>query len=258
MNKKFGNSLLYVLLAFTILIGCASTVPLPDNAKLEDSQKVNLRVSEFVLGAGDTVEFAVYRQDDLKRTVKIDTSGKVMFPLIGDIQVTGKSIFTLRDELKERYSVYLVNPQVMVTVTAISSKKFMVLGEVNSPGVFTIDTDLTITEAIAKAGGMTHDAKESKVILIRRGKEKPELLSFSFKDIWEKGDFTRDVTLRPGDIVYASTKTIADVGRFMQYISQIIGPIVTIESGIVLWPQVLDTLKHGESTSTQSFAVPIQ
>ncbi|MGA2527097.1 MAG: polysaccharide biosynthesis/export family protein [Smithellaceae bacterium] len=256
MNKKFGRSLLYVLLASIVLIGCASTKPLPDNAKLDDSKKVDLHISEFVLGAGDTVEIAVFRQDDLKRSVKIDTSGKVMFPLIGDIQVAGKGIFTLRDELKERYSVYLVNPQITVTVTAISSKKFMVLGEVSTPGVFTIDTDLTIIEAIAKAGGMTHDAKENKVIVIRRGKEKPELLSFSFKDVWEKGDVTGNVTLQPGDIVYVSTKTIADMGRFMQYIGQIISPIVSIESGIVLWPQVVDVLQGKQSTT--SFSVPIQ
>jgi polysaccharide biosynthesis/export protein len=256
MNKKFGRSLLYVLLASIVLIGCASTGPLPENAKPEDLKNVNLRASEFVLGAGDMVEFAVYRQEDLKRSVKIDTSGKVMFPLIGDIQVAGKSIFTLRDELKERYSVYLVNPQITVTVIAISSKKFMVLGEVNTPGVFTIDTDLTIIEAIAKAGGMTQDAKENKVIVIRRGKEKPELLSFSFKDIWEKGDVTRDVTMRPGDIVYVSTKTIADVSRFMQHIGQIISPIVSLEGGIVLWPQVMDVVQ-GKKPST-SFSVPIQ
>jgi len=256
MNKKFGCSLLYMLLASIILIGCASTGPLPDNAKLEDSKKVNLRISEFVLGVGDTVEIVVFRQDDLKRSVKIDTSGKTMFHLIGDIQVAGKSIFTLRDELKKRYSVYLVNPQITVTVTSIASKKFMVLGEVNTPGVFTIDTDLTIIEAIAKAGGMTHDAKENKVIVIRRGKEEPELLSFSFKDVWKKGDVTGNLMLRPGDIVYVSTKPIADMGRFMQYIGQIISPIVSLESGIVLWPQVMDVLQGKQSTT--SFSVPIQ
>jgi polysaccharide export outer membrane protein len=256
MKNKFGRSLLYVLSASIVLIGCASTGPLSENAKLEDLKEVNLRTSEFVLGAGDTVAFAVYRQDDLARSVKIDTSGKVMFPLIGDIQVAGKSIFTLRDELKERYSVYLVNPQIIVTVTAISSKKFLVLGEVNSPGVFTIDTDLTIIEAIARAGGMTQYAKENKVIVIRRGKEKPELLSFCFNDVWGKGDVTRDVTVRPGDIVYASTKTIVDVGRFMQYIGQIISPIVSLESGIVLWPQMVDVLRGTKATTT--FSVPIQ
>ena len=256
MNRKWGRSFLYVLLASIVLIGCASTGPLPENAKPEDPKEVNLRASEFVLGAGDTVEFAVYRQDNLNRSVKIDTSGKVMFPLIGDIQVAGKNIFTLRDELKERYSVYLVNPQITVTVTAISSKKFMVLGEVNSPGVFTLDTDLTIVEAIAKAGGMTQAAKENKVIVIRRGREKPELLSFNFKDVWEKGDVTRDVTLRPGDIVYASTRAIVDVGRFMQNIAQIISPIIMLEGGIALWPQVLDAVRG--MSGGASVSVPIQ
>ena len=62
MNKKFCRSLLHVLLASIVLIGCASTGPLLDNAKLEDTTKVNLRISEFVLGAGDTVEFAVFQR----------------------------------------------------------------------------------------------------------------------------------------------------------------------------------------------------
>ena len=256
MNRKWGRSFLYVFLTSTLLMGCASTGPLPENAKPEDLPEVSLNSSDFILGAGDTVEFVVYRQDDLKRSVKIDTSGKVMFPLIGDIQVAGRSIFTLRDELKERYSVYLVNPQITVTVTAISSKKFMVLGEVNSPGIFTMDTDLTIVEAIANAAGLTKDAKQNHVIVIRRGKEKPEFFSFDFKNVWKKGDVARDFTLRPGDIVYVTTKTIADVSRFMQYIGQIIMPIVGLEGGVALWPQVVDALR-GKSTGT-SVAVPIQ
>ena len=245
-----------MLLVSIVLIGCASTKTLPENAKTEGFEKTDLRVTEFVLGVGDSVEFAVYQHDELKRSVKIDTSGKVMFPLIGDIQVAGKNIFTLRDELKEHYSVYLVDPQITVTVTATSSKKFMVLGEVNSPGVFTIDTNLTIIEAIAQAGGMTNEAKQNKVIVIRRGKEKTELLSFNFKDVWDKGDTARDVMLRPGDIVYVSTKTIVNAARFMQYIAQIISPIISLESGIVLWPQMIDAL-HGISPGTGT-SIPIQ
>jgi len=256
MIGKFGRSLLYLLLMFVVLIGCASTEPLPDNAKPEEFKKEDFRVSEFVIGVGDTVEFAVYRQDGLTKSVKIDSSGKVMFPLIGDVQVAGKSAFKLRDELKERFSVYLVNPQVTVTVTAISSKKFIVLGEVTTPGLYTLDADLTIIEAIAKAGGMTHHAQENKIIVIRRGKEKPELLSFSFGNIRKKGDFTGDVRMQSGDIVYVSTKAIADMARFMTYIGQIIQPIVSIESGTVLWPQVSDVIR-GVNPST-NFAVPLQ
>jgi len=256
MNRKFGRSLLYLLLVFVVLTGCASTEPMPDSAKPEEFKKEDFRVSEFVLGVGDTVEFSVYRQDDLKRSAKIDSSGKIMFPLIGDVQVAGKGVFKLRDELKERFSVYLVNPQVTVTVMAISSKKILVLGEVLNPGLYALDTDLTIIEAIARAGGMTFHAKENKVIVIRRGKGKPEILSFSLGDILKKGDITGDVSLQAGDIVYVSTKTIAEVARLMQYISQIIQPIVSLESGIVLWPQVEEVMRGVKSTT--NFAVPLQ
>jgi len=256
MNRKWGRDFLYVFLTFTLLMGCASTTPLPEAAKPDDLEKVDLRQPELVLGTGDVIEFAVYRQDDLKRSVKIDPSGKVMFPLIGDVQVSGKSIFALRDELKERYSVYFVNPQIMVTIAMLSSQKIMVLGEVNSPGIFTLDSDLTIVEAIAKAGGMTSAAKLDKVIVVRRGKEKPELLSFNFNDVLEKGDIAHDVSLRSGDIVYASTKAIVDAGRFMQYISQIISPITMLEGGIAIWPQVKDALKGGGSGT--SVSVPIR
>jgi len=253
MNMHFGRGLLQGLFAIILLTGCAATKPLPENVKLEDAKEAPLRVTDLVLGVGDTVEFSVYRQDDLKRSVRIDASGKVMFPLIGDIQVAGKNVFTLRDELKERYSVYLVNPQVFVTVTAVSSRKYMVLGEVANPGVFPLDTDLTIFEAIAKAGGMTRDAKQNKVTVIRRGKDKPELLSFSFKDVWVKGD---NVMLRPGDIIYASSTAIADMSRIMTYIGTIISPFIGLESGFVLWPQVLDVMK-GTKSNSATFSVPI-
>lgn len=256
MNRKWGYSFICVFLASAFLLGCASTTPLPETIKPDSLEKGDLRQPELILGTGDVIEFAVYRQDDLKKSVKIDPSGKIMFPLIGDIQVSGKSVFALRDELKERYSVYFVNPQIMVTIAMLSSQKIMVLGEVNSPGIFTLDSDLTIVEAIAKAGGMTSAAKLDKVIVVRRGKEKPELLSFNFNDVLEKGDIAHDVSLRSGDIVYASTKAIVDAGRFMQYISQIISPITMLEGGIAIWPQVKDALKGGGSGT--SVSVPIR
>jgi len=256
MNRKWGYSFICVFLASAFLLGCASTTPLPETIKPDSLEKGDLRQPELILGTGDVIEFAVYRQDDLKKSVKIDPSGKIMFPLIGDIQVSGKSVFALRDELKERYSVYFVNPQITVTVAMLSSQKIMVLGEVNSPGIFTLDSDFTIVEAIAKAGGMTSSAKPDQVTVVRRGREKAELLFFNFNDVLEKGNIAHDISLRSGDIVYASTKAIVDAGRFMQYIGQIISPITMLEGGIAIWPQVKDALKGGGSGT--SVSVPIR
>ncbi|MCC6345712.1 MAG: polysaccharide export protein [Nitrospirales bacterium] len=216
----------------------------------------NLKISEFILGNGDSIDISVYRQDDLKRTAKIDLSGRIMFPLIGDVQVSGKSIYTIREEMQERLAKYVVNPQVIISITAVQSQKVVLLGEVQTPGVYTLDYDLNISEAIARAGGLSDSAKSSSVLLLRRDGKKQATTAVDIKHILDSGDFSRDILLRNGDIVYVPKKTIANISWLMSNISQILSPLISTETGIVLWPQVKDVLQ-GKSPSTV-FSVPTQ
>jgi len=175
-------------------------------------------------------------------------------PLIGDVEVAGKGIFALRDELGERLSEYIVNPQVMVTVTSVGSYKILVLGEVMNPGVFVLDTDLSVMEAITRAGGATDDAKLKNVLLISRRGEKSETASLDLKKAFKLGDLSEDRALDNGDIVYVPAVTIANVSWYFSHLSRILSPIVNLESGIVLWPQVEKALR-GEDTET-GLAIP--
>ncbi len=252
--KKYKYSLLINIILFTaILAGCASTdVKREDDAEGkaaaagqgENIEKVkDVRVTEFILGVGDSVDITVYRHDDLKRSGKIDPSGKIMFPLIGDVQVAGRGIFTLRDELRERLSQYIVDPEVIITVTAVQSQKIIVLGEVNNPGVFTLDSDITVVEAISKAGGMSDDANLNNVLLIRREKDKPNIISLDLKNAFKGGDLSQNFAMQSGDIIYLPAAAIADVSWFFSHLSKILSPVVNLESGIVLWPQVKDVFR---------------
>ncbi len=255
--KKNNYYLLSILpLLISLLIGCASTGinTKDENAKKtggenpnENIEKIdNIKISEFILGIGDTIEISVYRQEDIQRTVRIDLSGRIMFPLIGDVEAANKSIFKLRDEIKERLSKYLIDPQVFVNVTTVQSQKIMVLGEVNSPGIFTLDSDFSVIEAISRAGGMTNDAKLNNVLLIRREQGKPTASALNLKKAFKEGDISQNVSLMNGDIIYLPAVTIANVSRYFSHISQIISPFVNLESGIVLWPQVRDVLQGKE------------
>ena len=254
--KKNNYYLLSILpLLISLLIGCASTgiktkEENTEKAEAKDqNEKIdNIKISEFILGIGDTIEISVYRQDDLRRIIKIDHSGRIMFPLIGDIQAAGIGIFKLRDEIKERLSKYLVDPQVVVDVSTVQSQKIMVLGEVNNPGVFTLDTDIGILESISKAGGMTRDAKIGNVLLIRKGQGKPVVMSLNLKKVLKEGDVSQNRMLQNGDIIYLPAVTIANVSRYFSHISQILSPFVNLESGIVLWPSVKDVLQGKEVT----------
>ena len=265
--KKNNYYLLSILpLLISLLIGCASTSinTKDENTKNtggenpnEHTEKIdNIKISEFILGVGDTIEISVYRQDDLKRIIKIDHSGRIMFPLIGDVQAAGIGIFKLRDEIKERLSKYLVDPQVVVDVSTVQSQKIMVLGEVNNPGVFALDTDMDILEALSKAGGMTKDAKIANVLLIRRGQGRPEVMSLNLKKVLKGGDISQNLILKNGDIAYLPAVTIANVSRYFSHISQILAPFVSFESGVVLWPMVKDVLQ-GKGT-VAPLSIPLQ
>ncbi|MBM4055023.1 MAG: hypothetical protein FJ264_10220 [Planctomycetes bacterium] len=247
------TSLFLLLIFFT---GCSSpgikTAAENTEAQEDQNEEIekpdNIQISQFIIGIGDSIDISVYRHDDLQRSVRVNNSGKIMFPLIGDVQAAGIGIFDLREELKERLSYYIVDPQVMVNVTGIQSKKAIVLGEVNSPGFFVLDTDISVIEAISRAGGATSNAKLGNVVLMRRAKEdKPKIYALNMNDVWKKGDVSQNMMLEHGDVVFVPRMVISNIARYFSYFQQIFSAIISFESGVILYPQARDVLTHGET-----------
>lgn len=241
--------------------GCAAQPPAqpaagasPAAAAPETVDKIQVR--EFILGNGDTVEISVFRQDELNRTVRLDATGTIMFPLVGDVRVSGKSVHAVRDELQRRLAPFVVNPQVMVNVTGVQSQKVLLLGEVRNPGVYSLDSDLTISEAVGRSGGLTDDAKDGAVLLVRRSSGKQEVTAVDVGKILKRGAVDGDVALGNGDIVYVPKKTIANVSWLMSHITTILSPIVMAETGIVLWPQMIDALEGGSAEDSPQISIP--
>jgi polysaccharide export outer membrane protein len=251
------NLLLLISLSIITFIvsACAST---PASVVVEEEKTTQKETTgepekkplDFILGAGDTIEIVVYRNDDLKRTLRVDHSGRIMFPLIGDVQVAGKTIFQLRDEMKERLSRYLVDPQITINVSTVQSQKIIILGEVNSPGILTLDSPIDILEAVARAGGLTADAKSQNILLIRKFQGKNAVASVNLKNIFGGGDPLQNIPLQGGDIVYVPRVFIADISWFFSHFGQVLSPLVNLESGIVLWPQVKDVFSGKEGATT--------
>jgi len=229
-------------IALLIIVGCATTTY--DKASESTfSETKELKVTEYILGAGDKVEISVYRHDELSKTFSISPSGRIMYPLIGDIQVAGLSIFLLRDNIRDALSKYIINPQVVVNVTSFQSQKVFVLGEVNNPGIFTMDTPMNVIEVIARAGGFTHDANKGSILLVRGELDNPELTCLDIKNFLKKGGRIQNVSLRKGDIVYVSTTTIANVSRFFRHLNTIIRPITELQRGIILGDEINDIVE---------------
>jgi polysaccharide export outer membrane protein len=244
--RKINNSYaaIFVLIIFVLLNGCSTIAPTSKStvgavSPASDEVPKEIKVNEFILGPGDKIEVLVYRNADLQRTIQIESSGKITYPLVGDIQAGGISIFQLRDKIKDGLSKYIIDPEVSVGVVAVLSQKVVVLGEVNNPGLFTLDISLTSIEALSKAGGFTINAKKKNVLLIRGGLKKPELIVLNIDKFFEEHDPIQNIALKNGDIIYVPATFIENVARFFDHLSRIISPIISGESGYYIGKQII-------------------
>lgn len=182
-------------------------------------------VEEFRLGNGDVLSISVYGEQDLSvEGLPVRTDGKISFPLIGDVQAKGRTVDELKEDITSRLLQYVREPRVAVIVRQFESLKYTMAGEVVKSGVYPLNTDVTLTEAIARAGGFAKGnfhatsieiADLTHAFLARNG----EYLPIDFVELFRNGDLRFDIKLAPGDYVYIPsglTKEIyilGEVGR---------------------------------------------
>jgi polysaccharide export outer membrane protein len=123
--------------------------------------------TEFLLGPEDVLEIAVWKNQDLTKTVVIRPDGLVSIPIVGDIQAAGLSANQLAQRLAERFRQFVQNPAVSVNVKELNSYSVFVTGEVVKPGKYQLKSYVTVLQAISMAGGMTEYAKKNKIQVVR-------------------------------------------------------------------------------------------
>ncbi len=124
--------------------------------------------TRYKVNSGDVLEIAVYPIDDLKRRVEVDAAGLVNLPLIGEANVAGKSTLEIARELADRYrGRYVRDPNVSVLVVEKVSQRFTIAGGVERPGLFPIEGPVSITQAVALAGGIKRGSNPSTITLSR-------------------------------------------------------------------------------------------
>lgn len=244
------------LLSLFLIISCSTTsigkdVPLEQISVLKTGGEEKAQDPfPFILGPRDEIAVNVWKNDDLKRTVQIDPSGNIQFPLIGELKASGLTIIQLREKMTGLLSKYIVDPRVDINVSSLKNLKVYVLGEVKTPGTFDWRSGMLAWEGISQAGGFTTDANEENILLVRNENGKATIKSLNLTAMLKGDRLTQDVFLRNGDVIYVIPLLIADVQRFMSRFNSIIAPIVNLESGIVLYPQVKEVLKGGTPSGT--------
>jgi polysaccharide export outer membrane protein len=125
-----------------------------------------VQVSAYTISKGDVLHLEVYGEPDMILDVEVDGSGFIEYPFVGKLKVDGSNISVIKDDIVIKLKDgYFVNPQ--VTVSIKEYKPFFIQGEVVSPGSYPFEVDLTVSKAIALAGGLTERASKKKIYLTR-------------------------------------------------------------------------------------------
>lgn len=122
----------------------------------------------YVISEGDRVKITVFDEASLTGEYDVGLDGTIPFPLIGDVAAKGASPEELNRAITTalRDGGYVLSPRVAVEV--MQHRPFYVLGEVRQPGEYIYVSNLTLEQAIAKAGGYTPRANKDLVILQRK------------------------------------------------------------------------------------------
>lgn len=162
----------------------------------------------YRLGPEDVISVEVFNQDRYtRRGIIVPPSGRISLSLIpGGVFVNGKTVDEVAEIVKKRYDEYIIDPQVMVSLDKASSYRYSVIGEVGQPGIRLMNHRMTVTEAIAEAGGVLNTGNKSKIVVLRRQDtgvlaQIPVNLSAIYK-----GKAPDSVYLAPGDqiVVYGN------------------------------------------------------
>ena len=149
----------------------------------------------YVIGAEDILMVRVWREPELSGSVGVRPDGKITVPLIGDITAAGATPQKLTADLTEALSKFVNRPQVLVSVLAVNSKKYLVSGEVNRPGAYPYVIPVTVVEALVRAGGLREWANKKKVTVVRGN----ERIYFNYSD-WIKGkNVDKNIAIENGD-----------------------------------------------------------
>ena len=171
------------------LTACASRRGPPAPAPIPASDSVQ------DIRPGDVVRVRIWREPDLSGEYPVNDMGVAVFPKLGDVQATSVTPDALRDTLRAKYDVYLRNPTIEVTVL----KRLTILGAVVHAGVFPVDPTMTISDALALAGGSTALGSPTNAYLVRDGSRVPVHLNLT--------DRVADLPVRSGDEIYVPERS---------------------------------------------------
>ena len=181
---------------------------------------------EYIMTPGDQLQIYVLGHPDISSTrANSDSSytvrpdGKLNFPLVGEIDVNGLTVFEFTNLLTKELSEYIINPKITVNVAKLGTTRVFVMGEVSKQGMYELSKSHRVMDALGAAGGFTQKAAKKSIFLVRnRGTAEENVQKLNILNYMKKGDMSQNLVLQEGDCLFLTSNhkvTLMDVLTFV-------------------------------------------
>jgi protein involved in polysaccharide export with SLBB domain len=206
MRRWFHGALLLLL-----VLGCASRPqsPMPPTAPV---------VGDYRIQAGDQIDVRFPLNPELNVLTVVRPDGRISLKLVGEVLAEGGTPAELGKKLEGVYATELRDPEIAVSVRGMAARIY-VDGQIERPGEYVWNPQITALQAIARAGGFRDTADEDRFVVLRRSADGVQQVIAV--DLEEDEGSNHDVFLFPYDLVVVPSSSVADVNKWVdQYIRQ--------------------------------------
>lgn len=155
----------------------------------------------YTIQPGDVLNVSVWNEKDLQAEVFVRPDGALSFPLVGEIQATGRTVEEVRQIIEKGLKPFVADAAVSLAVKQIGSNFVYVIGKVNKPGQFPFNKALDVMQALSLAGGMTPYSASNDIRILHRDATGLKSIPFRYSDVEKGRDLEQNIVLQSGDTV---------------------------------------------------------
>ena len=182
---------------------------------------------EYIMSPGDQLQIYVLGHPDISSTranndssYTVRPDGKMSFPLVGEIDVNGLTVFEFTNLLTRELSEYIINPSITVNVAKLGTTRVFVLGEVRDQGMYELTKSHRVLDALGAAGGFNQKSAKKNIFLVRNlGRDGENVLRLNIHNYLRKGDISQNVVLHEGDCLYLTSNHKLTFGNILSLVS---------------------------------------
>jgi polysaccharide export outer membrane protein len=144
------------------------------------------------------LQIVVRKEPELSRDALVRLDGRITVPLLGDLEVAGRTPKEVSDDIARGLARFVSAPSVTVAVGQATSARAYVIGQVVRSGEIPLSVPLTVVQALALAGGFKEFAKKDAILVVGRDRK---VTPFDYKKFEAGRDLEQNVGLKPGDTI---------------------------------------------------------